>query len=477
MWDKKVDVLVIGYGGAGAVAAITSHDEGADVLIVEKMGVGGGNTNVSLGGFLCLTDLKEGRKYLEGVISCVYDTVDQDVIDTFAKECCYNRQWVEELGGKTHSYGGAAYGDIPGASVVEKRLITGENTKKTNSFWAFLKDLVEKRRIDTWFNVQTKSLVINKQKEVIGAEVTSEGKKVRIKAEKGIILACGGFEYNENMKKNYLKGYPYYSLGSPGNTGDGVGLAISAGADLWHMSSVSTPLGFKASEHDAAFFIRPSAYSYIYVDQTGKRFASEFTDIHAYNNIVDFFDVGGLVFPRIPCFMIFDEKTKSKGPLAISALGYNRDLYQWSKDNSMELEKGWIVSDDTIAGLAKKLDLKSDVLQETVKKYNTACGLGHDIEHARPSDKLVSLENGPYYAMKLSPTLLNTQGGPKRDSFSRVIRPDGSYIKGLYSIGELGSVFGLLYQGGGNLGECMAFGRIAGKHAALEKYITDQADL
>ncbi len=467
MWDKKTDVLIIGYGGAGAVAAITSHDEGADVLIVEKMGAGGGNTNVSLGGFLCLTDLKEGLKYLEGVISCVYDTVDKDVIDVFAKECCYNRQWVESLGAKTHLYGGAAYGDIHGASVVEKRLITGKNTKSANSFWDFFKGQVEKRKIETWFNVQTESLVMNRQKEIVGAVVNFDGKKTRIKAEKGIILACGGFEYNENMKKNYLKGYPYSSLGSPGNTGDGVMLAQSAGADLWHMSSVSTPLGFRSPEFEAAFFIRASGYSYIYVDQTGKRFASELTDIHAYNNIVDFFDVGRLVFPRIPCFMIFDEKTNSKGPLAISALGYNRGHYKWSKDNSVELEKGWIISDDTIEGLAKKIGLKTDTMENTVKKYNGDCSLGYDSDYGRSSDKLIPIENGPYYAMKLWPALLNTQGGPKRDSSSRVIRPDGSFIKGLYSIGELGSVFGLLYQGGGNLGECMAFGRVAGKHAAL----------
>jgi len=77
-------------------------------------------------------------------------------------------------------------------------------------------------------------------------------------------------------------------------------------------------------------------------------------------------------------------------------------------------------------------------------------------------------ERAPYYALELVPAMLNTQGGPRRNARSQVVRPDGSPIRRLYSAGELGSIYSYLYQGAGNIGECMAFGRISGRNAAAE---------
>ena len=77
-------------------------------------------------------------------------------------------------------------------------------------------------------------------------------------------------------------------------------------------------------------------------------------------------------------------------------------------------------------------------------------------------------EGAPYYALELVPAMLNTQGGPRRNARSRVVRPDGSPIRRLYSAGELRSIYSYLYQGTGNIGECMAFGRISGRNAAAE---------
>jgi predicted oxidoreductase len=81
---------------------------------------------------------------------------------------------------------------------------------------------------------------------------------------------------------------------------------------------------------------------------------------------------------------------------------------------------------------------------------------------------LQPLGDGPYYAIELSPSMLNTQGGPRRDEKAQIVRPDGSPIPRLYSAGELGSIYSYLYQGTGNIGECLAFGRIAGRNAAAE---------
>lgn len=166
--------------------------------------------------------------------------------------------------------------------------------------------------------------------------------------------------------------------------------------------------------------------------------------------------------------MIYDEAARKAGPMGLTAIGYNRGRYAWSKDNGEKIRRGWIIADDTIAGLGQKIELGVGILEKTVVQYNQDCELGQDREFHRPKDKLALIGRGPYYAMKLWPCLLNTQGGPRRNVKAQVLYPDGRPIPRLYSAGELGSLYGLLYQGSGNLGECLAFGRIAGREAANE---------
>ncbi len=470
-WDVQTDVLIIGFGGAGAVAGMTASDGGARVIIVEKMEKGGGSTNISVGGFLNLKELEGGLRYLESLCHRVSRGVDLAMIRTYAAACHENRGWLEDQGAKTHVYGGAEFPQLPGADSIEKRMITGPNSFAENSFWNFLRSGAERRNIPVWNNSPVRELVTDSGGAVIGAILEREGKEKAVKAKKAVILSCGGFEYDEWLKMNYLKGYPYYSFGSPGNTGDGIRMAQRVGADLWHMSAVSTPLGFKAQEFEAAFLVRPPWNRYVFVDQDGKRFASEFADVHAYNFTVDVFDPHALRFPRIPCFIIFDEEARRSGGVCTSAVGYNRGRYAWSKDNSEEIRRGWIVADDSLAGLAKKIDGQEETLVKSVGQFNRACEAGEDREFGRPAERLAPIGPGPYYAMKLWPCLLNTQGGPRRNEKAQILYPDGRPIPHLYSAGELGSLYGLLYQGAGNLGECLAFGRIAGSEAAKEQTI------
>jgi succinate dehydrogenase/fumarate reductase flavoprotein subunit len=465
-WDDETEVLIIGFGGAGAVAAITARDAGARVLIVEKMEKGGGNTNISIGGFLSLKDLAGALQYLESLCSQVFRIVDPEMVRIYAEECMKNREWFERQGARTHVYGGAGFPQLPGADSIEKRMVTGRNTVEENSLWNFLRSRVEERQVPVWYSSPAKDLLTGPKGEVVGAVVQKEGLERRVKALRGVILTCGGFEYDEWLKANYLKGYPYYSLGSPGNTGDGVRMAQRVGAELWHMAGVSCPLGFKAPEFEAAFIVKPPSSRYLFVDQRGKRFVSE-TDIHNYNFLVDTFDPHTLTFPRIPCFLVFDQTARETGAMAVPAIGYNRGKYSWSRNNGAEINRGWISSGATLRYLAEKVGVNAAALENTVREYNLGCEKGEDLL-GRPRDKLVPLGPGPYYAMKLWPCLLNTQGGPRRNERAQVVYPDGTPIPRLYSAGELGSLFGLLYQGAGNIGECLAFGRIAGRGAAYE---------
>jgi len=111
-------------------------------------------------------------------------------------------------------------------------------------------------------------------------------------------------------------------------------------------------------------------------------------------------------------------------------------------------------------------------LDETVHKWNACCVEGKDAEFGRPFLDLVSLNTPPYYSVKLFPGGPNTQGGPRRNSRAQVMTPFGDPIPGLYAAGECGSVFGMLYPvTGGNLAECIAFGRIAAEKVVEESLI------
>lgn len=468
-WNEETEVLIIGFGGAGATAAITAHDLGAHVLIVEKMETGGGNTNVSLGGFLNIKDFDQGLLYLDNLCNSVSQMVEPEMIRTFTHECMKNREWIEAFEVSTVIYGGAAFPHLPGSDSIEKLLIKGSKEEGENTFWHLFRTEVEKRQIPVYHNAQAKDIITDTKGRVIGVVILKGEEEISVKINRAVILTCGGFEYNDWMKMNYLKGYPYHSFGSPGNTGDGLRMAQRIGADLWHTSSVSTPLGFKAPEFEAAFMIRPPSNHYIYLDKQGKRFASELAEIHAYNFIVDYFDPHSHEYPRIPCYMIFDDHARKTGAIGITTLGYNQGKYKWSDDNIKEINRGWIISDETLPGLAKKINVDMVSLENTVNRYNHYCKQKHDDDYQRPNDTLEPIGPGPYYSMELMPCLLNTQGGPRRNHKAQILNTDCNPIPRLYSAGELGSIFGMLYQGAGNLGECLAFGRIAGREAANEQ--------
>jgi len=132
-------------------------------------------------------------------------------------------------------------------------------------------------------------------------------------------------------------------------------------------------------------------------------------------------------------------------------------LYNWSSDNSEELGRGWIRRGDTVKELALTLGIEAEMLVKTVNNYNLCCEQGVDPQCHRESDTLIPLATPPYYAVELWPGGPNTQGGPRRNSKAEVLRVGDSAIPRLYSAGELGAIYGMLYPGAGNIAECVAF--------------------
>ena len=158
--------------------------------------------------------------------------------------------------------------------MIRYRVKASESERGGESLWSLLARNVESRKIRILRRTAVTKL-LRAEDEVIGVEANQAGRRIRIGARRAVILTTGGFEYNEEMKREYLAGYPIYAYGHRGNTGDGVKLAQDAGADLWHMKSVAAPMGFKFPEYESAFIMRMPANAYIIVDQDGKRFCNE----------------------------------------------------------------------------------------------------------------------------------------------------------------------------------------------------------
>ena len=495
-WNRAADVVVLGYGGAGACAAITAKDAGADVVIFEKCSEGGGNTAVSSGGMMIPNNRDRAYTYLAKTYAFANSVMDEELLSAFVDEAMKSKDFLMSLAPdqKLYIYGHAGFQNIPESDAIDKwrfRTPKGQKTRGGDMLFNNYRYAVETvRKIPVVYNARALEL-ITENDEVLGVWVEINGKKVAVKARRGVVLATGGFEFDDKMLANHTMGQKFHRLGHPGNTGDGVRMAQAAGADLWHMNALSCPLGLVVPGVKTQFQINMLAPSYIYVDQDGKRFANEKMDNHTCIYGVNYLDPIKHRYPRIPCYVVFDEAARQKGPIiggATSGYALNREGYKWSKDNSVEIEKGVIVSAPTLESLAKKINVPAEQLVATVKKWNADISAGADKAFGRPLEKkgkvafegreapVISrpLGDGPYYAAALYPTILNTQGGPRRNKLGQVLTPFDKPVARLYSAGELGSMWGHIYQGATNNSEACVFGRIAGRTAASEKPWTKQ---
>lgn len=468
----ETDVVVIGFGGAGAAAAISAHDLGARVIVVEKSENGGGNTAASLGRFLYTIDAEGCYAYVKGLMEKSKAEYDARLLKTYASGLVQNVRWIRKLGGKILIYSDASFPEISGASKVKRAMVS-------EGMWSLLLREVKRRAIRVLNNARATDLIKNSRGRIVGVMVKSQ-RNMTILARRGVVLTTGGFEYNESLKHDCLKGPVYYSVGSPSNTGDGIEMVGKLGAQLWHMNVITCALGFRDPKHGQMYIVRldrgllvfpgnhsrMSSFAFILVDQRGKRFVNESAvDYHNWNLALDYLDPAALTYPRIPCYLIFDERTRRLGAIAHDTSHKERQS-NWSGDNLHEIKKGWITSGLTVQELASKIGLDAEAISLTVNEYNKACHESTDREFGRT--ELEPLEQSPFYAIKLWPALENTQGGPRRNVKSQVLGQNGNPIGRLYSAGELGSLWSHIYQGGGNIGECLVFGRIAGTNAANE---------
>jgi succinate dehydrogenase/fumarate reductase flavoprotein subunit len=473
-WDSEYDVIVVGYGYAGATAAITARDAGAKVLLLEKAPETdkGGNSRVSANLVFWPNDILIAKVYFRALAGPYTDDISDGMIDVWATEMHANRAWLENLGMTPFDLPYVEFPEMAGSKCV-RVLMNGPGPMGGERLWRVIEAAVAARDIAVLYESPAVSLVKDDD-QILGVVTEQRGERVAIRAKRAVVLTCGGFENNPAMVRNYVDGLPrIFPNGTPYNTGDGIRMGLEVGAQLWHMNNISGPiLSFKAPEIAVAQWLNlPKGTSYLFVARDGSRFTMEGDpcitgDLHGKVKRHGYW--GQQVLP-IPIYMIFDEDFRKSGHIGRATADWDvshGNLYNWSDDNLREVEKGWIKKADTMEALAALIDIPAKVLVGSVARFDALAVAGEDTDWGRSADKMAPLAFPPFYAIELTPAFVNTQGGPRRNEHAQVNSIDGTPIGRLFSAGELGSIYSFLYQGGANIGECFAFGRIAGRNAA-----------
>lgn len=497
--EETFDVIVVGYGFAGGAAAIAAADAGARVLLVEKMPVPGGISICSGGGLRVATDVDRAFAYLRATND---GTTPEELLREFAGGLATLESRFRSLaainGAKVAVLERPANYPFPGWDAfrfIEVESVPGFDARREypharslragiNAF-KVVDDNVRTRGIEVRFSCPVERLRRNAAGAICAVRVRTPQGPREIRATRGVVLACGGFEAAADMQRQYWQFHPVLPAATRGNTGDGIRMAQETGAALWHMWHFHGSYGFRHTDPDYIFGIRTKklpdwtpgvlpasvVMSWILVDRAGRRFVNEYEPYghDTGHRALDRYDPATNRFPAVPAFMVFDEEGRRMYPVARSFVNDPHVApYEWSDDNLKEVDLGILRRAGSVGELADAMGVGRAVLSETLARWNAACASGADDEFGRPAATRRPVSAPPFYFGEVWPVVSNTQGGLVHDVRQRVLNPYGEHVPRLYVAGELGSLWGFLYLSGGNLAECFISGRIAGEQVACE---------
>jgi 3-oxosteroid 1-dehydrogenase len=312
---------------------------------------------------------------------------------------------------------------------------------------------------------------------VVGVQIErSDGTEFEAYARGGVVLATGGFEWNEELKRSFIRGPLTRTVAVPTNTGDGLVMAMRLGASLgnmreaWWVPTIDVEVeGWgQVTWQVNGERSRPHC---IMVNRDGHRFTDEAANYNAFGSAFHVVDVARFEYVNHPAWMVFDSHY-----LTNYGLAHHKDPHNVPR---------WLTAAATIADLAVKIDISPTQLEATVARWNSHVANGADPDFSRgvsvhdrfwgdaafgmdPKTTLGPIDTPPYFAVRVNSGCLGTKGGPRTDSSARVLNVDGEVIPGLYAAGNvMASAMGMTYGGhGGTLGPAITFGWLAGQDAA-----------
>lgn len=441
--DVSTDIVVIGAGGAGLTAAIEAKENGANVILVEKNEIVGGNTNFATGGLNAAgTKFQEENKIKDSVELFYEDTMkggkdknNPDLVKVLTENADDTVDWLTEIGADLTDVG-----RLGGASANRTHRPTGGAGVGSH----LVSVLEEKaKEVGVEIRVATKAVeILAEGNKVTGIKVEDlEGNGYSI-TSKAVIVTTGGFGANQERVVEYkpeLKGFG--TTNAKGATGDAIELVKPLNVALIDMSEIQThPTVVPKKNKMITEAVRGNGA--ILVNREGKRFISEL-------ETRDVVSKAELKQEGKTAFLIFDQNVRDS-------------LKAIEKYHKAEL----LAEANTIEELAEKMKLNKEELAKTVEKYNTYVKSGEDQDFARPNMK-TELNKAPFYAVEVGPAVHHTMGGLKINAKAQVLNQSDEIIEGLFAAGEVtGGVHGANRLGGNALSDITVFGRIAGKNAS-----------
>ncbi|MBQ3458324.1 MAG: flavocytochrome c [Synergistaceae bacterium] len=486
------DIVIVGAGGAGMIAAITAADAGKKVVLIEKQAMTGGNSVRASGGMNAAnTPEQQSNKFTEeaGVEKTLKTAAEKwsnhpvitelagkvkteweafkakpegyfdrselmqldthigghginnpELVKTLADNTADAIAWLKTINIDLTSVGAA------GAASVKRIHRPLNEQKKVVSVGGYMVPRLEaackaRSNITMLMETTAKSIMTDKDGRITGIEAESKGAKITVNA-KAVILATGGFGANLKMVarlKPELEGF--MTTNAPGINGDGIVMAQELGAAVVDMKQIQI---HPTVQYDSSNLITEGLRGdgAILVNTNGKRFIDEVL-------ARDVVSKAEIEQPNSFAYLIIDQKMVDDSLLI---QGY--------------IAKGYSFKGDTYEALAKEINIPADAFVKTMNDWNGYVKARKDPEFGRTSF-IEPLDKAPFYAIKVTPGIHHTMGGLKIDGRTRVLKGDGSVIPGLFAAGEVtGGVHGGNRLGGTAVSDFVVFGRIAGQEAS-----------
>ncbi|MEG2928244.1 MAG: flavocytochrome c [Oscillospiraceae bacterium] len=452
--EETHDIVVVGAGGAGFCAAIEAKMAGADVIILEKLPVAGGNTLISGAEYAAPANWLQEKEGIKDNTQLMIDDMlkggdnknDPALVKVVAEGALEGAKWLRDEVGviwedELMFFGGHSVKRslIPlgasGQEIIKKQLAKAEELG-----------------IKVLYNTPATELITDANGKVVGVKASSEDTNYTFKTNKSVIITTGGFGSNIEMRKQYNPAIDEHilSTNSVGSTGDGIVMAQAVGADVTGMEYIQTYPICDPLTGTLLYFDDARLYGHtVIVNKEGKRFVEE-------------------LGRRDEMSMAIKAQTDSVCYELIDQNGFEQSKLQ--ENHAKELDylykNNLLVKADTLEEVAAGFGVDAAELKKTVDNYNGYVDAGKDTEFNKRS--LPSkIEKGPYYMIKAVPAVHHTMGGVKINTDAQVLNKDGKVIEGLYAAGEVtGGIHGTNRLGSDALADITVFGRIAGKNAA-----------
>ncbi len=442
---EETDVLVIGAGGSGLISALTAQEQGVKVILVEKMPIPGGNSQLAAGGMNAAgTEYQKAQNIQDDPETMFQDTMkggknisNPDLVHVLANNSADSMQWLASIGAKLSAvnFGGGA---------TNKRFHAPEGGAAVGSYLVNIyKDTAGKTNLDVRVNSPAVKLLVDDKGAVYGAVIDGKHKGLYEIHAKSVILTSGGFSANADRVVSYKPNYKGMTTSNqPGATGDGLDLAKEANAAFVDMEQIqihpSIAVGSSTLITEAV-----RGVGAIMVNHQGNRFFDELSTRDKVSAAI-------LEQDGQTAYLILDDNIR-------------KSLKQIEGYFHLNLAKEAATLDE----LAKIINVPAENLKATVEEYNKAVDTKEDKFGKKPDTLEKKVLTGPFVAIEIAPGIHYTMGGIQINTNAQVIDNNGKPIPNFYAAGEVtGGVHGANRLGGNSISETVTFGRIAGTQAA-----------